>query len=206
MADAQAGTPTISTHVLDTELGKPAAGIHVTLYKLGEDDRPTRLTQVLTDFFFDGGLENLHPGTLTRALEGGGFKLLLMFYAGFGTVFFVLGMMYLHAYRMRDHIGLNALESLDTKITCERLLLPLPVFPLAIALMWVGSLDKGVAAGAIGKTAVISLVIAGELAMFAYLGWAVWRVKQLKRRRDALERGMADTSRSDTGHTLPAAV
>ena len=164
------------------------------------------LTQVLTDFFFDGGLENLHPGTMTRALEGGGFKLLLMFYAGFGTVFFVLGMMYLHAYRMRDHIGLNALESLDTKITCERLLLPLPVFPLAIALMWVGSLDKGVAAGAIGKTTVVSLVIAGELGMFAYLGWAVWRVKQLKKRRDALEQGMAEAVRSDTGHTLSATV
>ena len=49
MADAHPGTPTISTHVLDTEAGKPAAGVHVTLYKLGEDDRPIRLTQALTD-------------------------------------------------------------------------------------------------------------------------------------------------------------
>src|SRR6185503_2806195 len=33
---AAPGAPTISTHVLDTEAGKPAAGVHVTLYKLGE--------------------------------------------------------------------------------------------------------------------------------------------------------------------------
>ena len=49
MADASAGPPTISTHVLDTERGAPAVGIHVTLFKLGEDDRPIRLTQALTD-------------------------------------------------------------------------------------------------------------------------------------------------------------
>ena len=42
-------TPTISTHVLDTQNGLPAAGMHVILYKLGEDDRPVRLTQALTD-------------------------------------------------------------------------------------------------------------------------------------------------------------
>jgi 5-hydroxyisourate hydrolase len=41
--------PTISTHVLDTGLGRPAAGVSVTLYRLGEDGRPLRMTQALTD-------------------------------------------------------------------------------------------------------------------------------------------------------------
>ncbi len=69
--------PTISTHVLDTELGQPAAGVHVTLYKLGEDDRPIRLTQALTDT--DGRVRDLlerpmSPGTyrLEFALAGRG--------------------------------------------------------------------------------------------------------------------------------------
>ena len=58
--------PTISTHVLDTEAGQPAAGVHVSLYKLGEDDRPIRLTQALTDA--DGRVRDLlerpmAPGT-----------------------------------------------------------------------------------------------------------------------------------------------
>jgi len=58
--------PTISTHVLDTETGKPAAGVHVSLYKLGENDRPIRLTQALTDD--DGRVRDLlerpmSPGT-----------------------------------------------------------------------------------------------------------------------------------------------
>ena len=32
--------PTISTHVLDTETGLPAAGVHVTLYRLVDDGQP----------------------------------------------------------------------------------------------------------------------------------------------------------------------
>jgi 5-hydroxyisourate hydrolase len=63
---AAPGAPTISTHVLDTESGNPASGVHVTLYKLGEDDRPIRLTQALTDA--DGRIRDLlerpfSPGT-----------------------------------------------------------------------------------------------------------------------------------------------
>jgi hypothetical protein len=114
--------------------------------------------------------------------------------------------MYLHAWRMRTHIGLNALESLDTRITCERLMLPLPVFPLAIGLLWVGSLDKSVASAAVGKTTILAAVIVGEVTMFGYLGWALWRVKQLRRGRAALEERMVDAGRGDGGHTLPVAV
>lgn len=163
------------------------------------------LTQVLTDFFFDGGLATFRPGTLTRALDAGGFKLLLMFYVGFGTVFFVLGMMYFHAYRMREAIGLNELESLDTRITFERLVLPLPVFPLAIGLVWVSTLAKG-GELAITRSVVVGLSIVGEIAMFVYLGWAMLRVRKLKRGREALARGMADALPGDGGHTLPVAV
>ncbi len=75
MADAPAGTPTISTHVLDTELGTPAVGIHVTLFKLGEDERPIRLTQALTDA--DGRVRDLlerpmSPGTYRLEFSLGG--------------------------------------------------------------------------------------------------------------------------------------
>jgi 5-hydroxyisourate hydrolase len=61
--------PTISTHVLDTEGGRPAAGIHVSLYKLGEDDRPIRLTQALTDD--DGRIRDL----LERPMSPGVYRL-----------------------------------------------------------------------------------------------------------------------------------
>ena len=63
------GAPTISTHVLDTEAGIPAAGVHVTLYKLGEDDRPIRLAQALTDG--DGRIRDL----LERPLSAGTYRL-----------------------------------------------------------------------------------------------------------------------------------
>lgn len=61
--------PTISTHVLDAELGQPAVGIHVTLYKLGEDDRPIRLTQAMTDA--DGRVRDL----LERPMSPGDYRL-----------------------------------------------------------------------------------------------------------------------------------
>jgi hypothetical protein len=161
------------------------------------------ITQVLTDFFFGGGLATFRPGVLARALAGGGYDLVLMFYGGFGTVFLVLGLMYLHAYRMRDHIGLNALEALDTRITCERLLLPLPVFPLAVGLMFAPT-ERG---GSTKSTPmVLALVIFAELAIFAYLGWALWRTKRLKKRREALERAMDPAPRGDTGHSVAPAV
>ena len=62
--------PTISTHVLDTERGVPAAaGVHVTLYKLVDDGRPLRLTQALTDD--DGRVRDL----LERPLTAGDYRL-----------------------------------------------------------------------------------------------------------------------------------
>ncbi len=61
--------PTISTHVLDTEHGRPAVGIRVTLYRLTDDSRPMRLTQALTDD--DGRINDL----LERPLTPGDYRL-----------------------------------------------------------------------------------------------------------------------------------
>ena len=38
--------PTISTHVLDTERGVPAAGVHVTLYRTDVGTAPIRVASV----------------------------------------------------------------------------------------------------------------------------------------------------------------
>jgi 5-hydroxyisourate hydrolase len=70
VASGPTGTvPTISTHVLDTELGRPAVGVHVTLYRLSDDGRPLRLTQALTDG--DGRIRDL----LERPLVAGEYRL-----------------------------------------------------------------------------------------------------------------------------------
>jgi len=61
--------PTISTHVLDTGSGRPAAGVQVTLSKLGDDGRPIRMTQALTDG--DGRVRDL----LERPLVAGVYRL-----------------------------------------------------------------------------------------------------------------------------------
>jgi 5-hydroxyisourate hydrolase len=61
--------PTISTHVLDTELGTPAAGIPVVLYRIDIGAAPIRLTQALTDA--DGRVRDL----LDRPLAAGDYRL-----------------------------------------------------------------------------------------------------------------------------------
>jgi 5-hydroxyisourate hydrolase len=66
---AEQSTPTISTHVLDTERGVPAQGVHVTLYRLDVADAPIRMTQALTDG--DGRIRDL----LERPLVAGDYRL-----------------------------------------------------------------------------------------------------------------------------------
>ena len=61
--------PTISTHVLDTERGVPAVGVHVTLYRVDVGERPIRMTQALTDG--DGRVRDL----LDRPLAAGDYRL-----------------------------------------------------------------------------------------------------------------------------------
>ena len=64
------GRPTISTHVLDTGSGLPAAGVVVSLYRTDtEDGRPGRITQLITDS--DGRVADL----LGRALQPGDYRL-----------------------------------------------------------------------------------------------------------------------------------
>jgi len=67
--EGPAAAPTISTHVLDTERGMPAVGVHVTLSRVGEGGRPIRMTQALTDA--DGRVRDL----LERPLTPGDYRI-----------------------------------------------------------------------------------------------------------------------------------
>ena len=69
MASDEPARHTISTHVLDTERGVPAAGVHVTLYRLDVATAPIRMAQALTDA--DGRIADL----LDRPLQTGEYRL-----------------------------------------------------------------------------------------------------------------------------------
>jgi 5-hydroxyisourate hydrolase len=69
IAVADGPGPTISTHVLDTERGMPAAGVRVTLSRLDVGSAPIRMTQALTDG--DGRVRDL----LERPLVAGDYRL-----------------------------------------------------------------------------------------------------------------------------------
>jgi 5-hydroxyisourate hydrolase len=62
---------TISTHVLDTALGRPAAGVPVSLERIDSTGRATQLGTGTTDS--DGRLRSLLPAG--RALEPGDYRL-----------------------------------------------------------------------------------------------------------------------------------
>jgi 5-hydroxyisourate hydrolase len=66
---ADGARPTISTHVLDTGTGLPAAGVPVTLWRLDVGVAPIRMTQVMTDG--DGRVRDL----LERPLVAGDYRL-----------------------------------------------------------------------------------------------------------------------------------
>lgn len=66
---AKPDPPTISTHILDTERGVPAAGVRVTLYRLDVGQAPIRMTQALTDA--DGRVHDL----LERPLAAGSYRI-----------------------------------------------------------------------------------------------------------------------------------
>jgi 5-hydroxyisourate hydrolase len=63
-----ADRPTISTHVLDTERGLPAAGIHVDLYRVNTDMETLAGSGITDD---DGRIGDL----LVEALETGTYRL-----------------------------------------------------------------------------------------------------------------------------------
>jgi 5-hydroxyisourate hydrolase len=69
LASDEGARHTISTHVLDTERGVPAAGVHVTLYRLDVATAPIRMTQALTNA--DGRIADL----LDRPLQTGEYRL-----------------------------------------------------------------------------------------------------------------------------------
>jgi 5-hydroxyisourate hydrolase len=66
---AEPPTPTISTHILDTDRGLPAVGVRVALYRLDVGKAPIRMTQALTDA--DGRVRDL----LERPLTTGEYRL-----------------------------------------------------------------------------------------------------------------------------------
>jgi len=67
---AEADRPTISTHVLDLETGMPAVGVHVGLWRVGDDGRSSPAGDAVTDD--DGRARDLLSG---RPLEAGGYRL-----------------------------------------------------------------------------------------------------------------------------------
>ena len=64
-----AGTPTISTHVLDLGTGDPAPGVPVAIFRLEPDGRPELLAELETDE--DGRIGSM----LNGALEAGSYQL-----------------------------------------------------------------------------------------------------------------------------------
>lgn len=81
------------------------------------------------------GLGPAIAGDLTPS-QGRG--LLLVYGSGFVAVFLTLGLLYLHAWRRREHLGLDALERYDTRTSVQHFGLMAAVGLLSIAIAALG--------------------------------------------------------------------
>ena len=79
-------SPTISTHVLDADLGKPAPGIIVTLYRL--DDGESLVSSGMTDD--DGRIRSLLDGPLVAGRYRLAFELDGAFFGEASVTFVVI--------------------------------------------------------------------------------------------------------------------
>jgi len=75
---ARSGVSTLTTHVLDTMLGRPARGIGVTLERLGDDGDITKLGAAVTDTDgrvrdLVGPIEALSTGTYRLRFDTGNY-------------------------------------------------------------------------------------------------------------------------------------
>jgi uncharacterized membrane protein len=80
------------------------------------------LTTAITNWVLDHGADSFHPGTLTAAMRSPDAQFLLVsYFFGTSAVFATLALMYRHAYRRREHIGLSEDEAWRTKHASVRL-------------------------------------------------------------------------------------
>ncbi|MET3807433.1 5-hydroxyisourate hydrolase [Nakamurella sp. UYEF19] len=99
----------ISTHLLDTSLGKPGQGIPVTLESIGTDGAGTACGAGVTDA--DGRVASLSE----TSLEPGDYRLTFAtaayFEAAHGTVFYPRIVLYISLPAARDHFHIPVLAS-----------------------------------------------------------------------------------------------
>ena len=65
-------------------------------------------------------------------------ELMMIYGAGFIGLYVIFALLYLHAYRLRDMLELNAMETYETRGVVQENVLMIGIGVLAVALAWVG--------------------------------------------------------------------
>ncbi len=109
------------------------------------------LSTVLINIFFHGGrglTVTRADGTLEPVITGAQMApMLVIFGLGYVAIFFVFGLLYLHAYRQRAALELNELELFDTRTELQANLLNVGVGLISIILATWGGRGAGGLAG-----------------------------------------------------------
>jgi len=75
------------------------------------------LFSVLVRLFFEGSVEVTLPnGVVTNAIASSEMSVLMIIYgAGYFTIFGIFALLHIHVYRKREHLALDVLEEFDTR-------------------------------------------------------------------------------------------
>lgn len=134
------------------------------------------LATSIADYVLAGGPARFHPGTLAAALNNSDVRgLVLVYFLGSAAVFATLGLLYLHAWRNRRTLQLDAYEESVTRSAWERLVAGSVAQP-AVAF--------GLLASAAGGHETAALVV--DLAVIGCMGFVVRRTRRARRRHPKL--------------------
>lgn len=139
----------------------------------------------------------LPDGAVEKVIRPEHMPLLLSIYgAGLVAVSVIFFLLYAHAYRKRQELGLNDLEIFDTRRSLEALRHTIVMGVLLVAVAWNGNLSHGTPYE--GSVDYVSLVI-----MYGYLAFMIYRIRLLRRRRKAMVARLQETAaEGDSGPAL----
>jgi hypothetical protein len=122
----------------------------------------------------------LPDGTVERVIQPGHVPLMMSIYAGgFVAVSVIFFLLYAHAFRKQEELGLNELEVFDTRRSLEALGHTAVIGAFILVVAWTGELAKGTPYEDPSTYASVGL-------LYFYIAFMIYRTRLLGRRRKAL--------------------
>ncbi|MEA2604682.1 MAG: hypothetical protein QOF89_5674 [Acidobacteriota bacterium] len=137
-----------------------------------------------------GKMVRLPNGTLERAIRPEHFGPMMAIYGlGLSAVFAIFALLYAHAYRKREELGLNELEIWDTRLSIES-----PAYGAGAGILV--ALQSYVVDLVDGKPYERQAVIASMVVLYAYIGGMLYVTRKRRRQRKEMVKRLTELGES----------